>query len=122
MPRQKGKALGLLPQEACAQVAVTDTDLSVVCDRTRDAEGLQAETDFLRCVGSCLYTVLNRDCRADDVGPTGIFKTNWLNALYQIVYINPLVIADLLGLFDRSDAVLVQLCIDLVDSSFIAFK
>ena len=122
MACQKGKALGLLTQQSCAQVTVADTNLTVVGNRTGNTEGLQAEADLFCCVSCVCYAVLDGDCRADNVCPTCVFKADRLNALYHVIYINALFVTNLFCLFNRGDAVLFQLSIDLVDSSLITLK
>ena len=53
-PARKAEALGLLPQQHGAQVAVAQTDLALLSDRAGDAEGLQAHADGFGGVGSGL--------------------------------------------------------------------
>ena len=58
---QESKALGLVPQEHRAQVAMAQAHLPVFSHGARDAEGLQANADGLCCLGSSLHALLDGD-------------------------------------------------------------
>ena len=101
---------------------MADTNLTVISNRTGDAEGLKAKTDFLSSLSSTCYLILNSNSAAYNISPSSIFKADRLNALNDIVSINACFIADFLCLFNGGNAVLIKLCIYLIYSSFIAFK
>ena len=122
MTGEERKALCLIAQKHCAEVSVTETDLSVVGNRAGNAEGLKSETDFLCSLGGALYAVLKSDGASDNISPCGILKADRLNALYYAVSVNSGLVADFLRLFDRGNTVLLKLGVDLIYSSFITFK
>ena len=71
---QEGEALGLIPQQHGAQVAVAQTHLAVFRHGAGDAEGLQAHADQLGSLGCGLDSGLQRDGRAHGISPAGISK------------------------------------------------
>ena len=119
---QERKALGLLAQQHRAEVTVAEADLAVVRDGAVDAEGLKALADLLGGFGSGGNTGLQRDGRADGVSPAGILEADGLNALDDLIGVEALRLADLAALLDGTDAVLCEDTVDLIDSSFVAFK
>ena len=119
MSCQECEALGILFQKHLAQIAVAETDFSAVCNGTRNAEGLQALADGcsgLRCLAAAL---LDGDGRADGVSPLCVLKTDGLNTLNQMIYVQSCVLGNLLRLFDRADAILGKLFKDLFLSSLV---
>ena len=56
------------------------------------------------------------------VGPAGVFKADGLDALDDLIGVKALGLADLAALLHGADAVLSEDAVDLVDSSFVAFK
>ena len=120
--RQEGEALGLIPQQHSAQIAVAQTHLAVLSHRARDAEGLEADADGLGGLGSGLNILLQCDGRADTVGPAGVFKADGLDALHDLIGIKAGSLADLPALLHAGDSVLRQDGIDFLDSSLVAFK
>ena len=119
---QEGEALGLVPQQHGAQIAVAQTDLAVLGDGAVDAEGLQADADGLGGLGGGLDALLQRDGRAHGVSPAGVLKADGLNALDDLIGVEALRLADLAALFHGGDAVLSEDAVDLVNSSFVTFK
>ena len=119
---QEGEALGLVPQQHGAQVAVAQAHLPVLGNRTGDAEGLEAHTDALGGLGGGLDALLQSDGRAHAVGPAGILKADGLDALDDVVGVEAGGLADVAALLHAGNSVLRQDGIDLVDSSFVAFK
>ena len=120
--RQEGEALGLIPQQHSAQIAVAQTHLAVLSHRARDAEGLEADADGLGGLGSGLNILLQCDGRADTVGPAGVFKADGLDALHDLIGVKAGSLADLPALLHAGDSVLRQDGIDFLDSSLVAFK
>ena len=120
--RQEGEALGLIPQQHSAQIAVAQAHLAVLSHRARDAEGLEADADGLGGLGSGLNILLQCDGRADTVGPAGVFKADGLDALHDLIGIKAGSLADLPALLHAGDSVLRQDGIDFLDSSLVAFK
>ena len=122
MARQEGETLGLIPQQHSAQIAVAQAHLAVLSHRAGDAEGLEADADGLGSLGSSLDILLQRDGRADAVGPAGVFKADGLDALHDLIGIKAGSLADLPALLHAGDSVLRQDGIDFLDSSLVAFK
>ena len=120
--REEAEAVRLLGKEHLAQIAVAETDLSVLGDRAGDAERLQADADGssrIRRVGAAR---LDSDRRADGVCPDRVLKADGLGAAHDLVAVYALCKADVPALFDRGDAVLFEDAVDLIDSSLISFK
>ena len=120
--RQKGKALALIAEEHGPQIAVTQTHLPVLGHGAVDAEGLQAHTDHLGGLGSGLDAGLQGDSCAHGIRPAGVFKADGLDALDDLIGVEALGLADLPALLHGANAILSEDAIDLVDSSFVAFK
>ena len=119
---QESEALALLAEEHSAQIAVPQTHLAVFGHGAVDAEGLQTHADHLGSLSSGLHVLLQGDSRAHGVGPAGVFKADGLDALHDLIGVKALGLADLAALLHGADAVLSEDAIDLVDSSFVAFK
>ena len=90
---QEGKALGLVAQQACSQVAVA-----------QNAEGLQAQANGLGSVGSVLAAFLERDSCAHHIGPLGVLKAYLLGLFASLIRIDTILVADGVGLFHVFDA------------------
>ena len=116
------EALRILAQQTCCEVAVADTYLTVVGDRSCDAECLQALADSLCGVGSRRAALLDCDSRAYDVCPLGILEADRLSLLAHLVGVDTFLIADALGLLDALYAVLRKHSVDVVDSALVALK
>ena len=119
---QEGEALGLIPQQHGAQVAVAQAHLAVLGNRAGDAEGLQALADGLGSVGSGGHVLLQSDGGAHAVRPGGVLKADGLDALDDVVGVEASGLADVAALLHAGNSVLSQDGIDLVDSSLVAFK
>ena len=98
---------------------MTKTYLTAVSNGTRDAECLQAFTDSGSGISGTTCSLLDRDSSAYRVSPACVLKTDRLDALYQIVNIQSGILRDLLCILDRSNTLLTEDLVDLVDSSFI---
>ena len=119
---QEGKALALVAEQHSAQVAVAQAHLAVVGHGAVDAEGLQAHADHLGGLGGSPDAGLQGDGRAHGVCPAGVLEANGLNFLDDLVGVEAPGLAELPALLHGADAVLSEDAIDLVDSSFVAFK
>ena len=84
---------------------MSKTYFSLVSNGTRDAESLKTFTDCSSSVCGTAAAFLDRDRSAYRVSPACIFKTDWLDLLYLIVYIQSGILRDLLSFFDRSNAI-----------------
>ena len=122
MTCQEAEALGLFFEEHLAEVAVAETDFSVVGDGAGDAEGLKAFADGGSSVRSFSAALLDGDGGADGVSPCGVFEADRLDALDHVVDLEACVFGDLLCFFDVLDTILVQDSGDLIDSSLVVFK
>ena len=119
---QEGEALGLVPQQHGAQVAVAQAHLTVLGHGAGDAESLEALADSLGSVGSGGHILLQRDGSAHAVRPGSVLKADGLDALDDFVGVEAGSLADVPALLHAGNSVLSQDGIDLVDSSFVAFK
>ncbi len=122
MSRKESEAFGILFQQHLAQIAVAESDLSVVCDRSRNAEGLKALADGRRRVRRSAAVLLDGDCRADRIRPLRVLEADRLNVLNHMIDVQPRILADLPGILKGGNAIAVQNFVDLVDSSFVRFK
>ena len=90
MSCEECEALGLLAEKPCGEVAVSETDLAVVSDGTRDAECLQTFTDCLGCISGSLYTLLDCDGCTYYIGPLCILEADLLGILASLVWVETL--------------------------------
>ena len=100
MTGKEAEALGFLGKEHLAEVAVAETNLTVVGNGAGNAEGLESLTDCSCCIGSLYATLFECDCAADSVCPDSVFKTDGLSASYNFVNINSFCKGDVLTLFN----------------------
>ena len=119
---QESEALSLLTQQTSSQVTMTNTYLTVVSHRTRDAEALQTNTDSLGSISSSLYTFLDSDSSTTNICPLGILKADTLCFLAHQIWVNTSLFTNLVGLFNTVDAILLQSCKNLVDTAFLTLK
>ena len=122
MTGAESEALGLIAQQHGSQVAVADTDLAVISNRTGNAEGLESFAQGLGDFRSDGLAALDGDSGADEVGPAGVFKTDGLDVADALDDVQTFGFGDLLGFVQRSDAVGFQEGFDLGDPAFITFK
>jgi hypothetical protein len=120
--RKEAEAFRIFRKEHCAQIAVAETYLSVLCNGAGDAERLQADTDSRSRVGSFLAALFDSDSRADCVCPNRIFKADRLCASYDLIAIDTFGKADVFAFFHGRNAVFFQHAVDFVYSSFVTFK
>ena len=119
---EAAKMIGVGLQSFCIDGSVAEADLAVVGDGAGDAEALQADADGLGSFGSGLHALADGDRRADAVRPAGVLEGDGLHALDDLIGIKALFLADSAALLNGVDAVLGEDGVDLVDSSFVAFK
>ncbi len=74
---QESEALGVLVQQAGAQVAVAQTYLTLLGNGAGDAECLQAFADGCGSLGSGLQATLYSDGRAQGVSPDWRYQKRW---------------------------------------------
>ena len=122
MTGQEREAFGLLVQQHGAQVAVAQTNLTLVGNGTGDAERLEAFADALGSLGSGLDALLQRDGGAQLVGPLRVFKGDGLDALDDLVGVNALGVVVGLQLIKILEAVLLENRLELGHATFITFK
>ena len=122
MSGEECEALGLLAEQACREVAVSETYLAVVGDRTGDAECLQSLAYRLGGLGCGLHAFLDSDCGAYDIGPLRVLEADLLGVLAHLVGVDALLGADCLGLVDVLDAVFVESGVDLINPALVTFK
>ena len=119
---QKSEAFGFFAQQHGSQIAMTDTYLTVVGHRTRNAECLQADADCFGSFGCVLTTFLDGDGATYNISPFGIFKTDGLGFFASLIRIETMSFADSIGFFDVFDTVGVQGSKNLFDTTVLAFK
>ena len=122
MAGQEREALGFVPEQHRAQVAVAQAHVALLGHRAGHAESFQADADGLGGFGSGLHALLDGDGAAQGVGPAGVLKSDGLHALYDIIGIKALAEAKVPGLFQAANAVFGQAFFDFRHSSFFAFK
>ena len=122
MAGQEGEALGLVPEQHGAQVAVAQAHVALLGHRAGHAEGLQADADGLGGLGGGLHALLDGHGAAQGVGPAGVLKSDGLHALDDLIGVEALALAQLAGLFQAGDAVLGKTLLNLRHSSLFAFK
>ena len=119
MTCQECEALCILFEEHLAEVTVAETNLTLIGNRAGDAESLKAFTDSSSSVSSSCAALLYSDSAAYSVSPLSVFKTDRLDALYKLVDVKSLSLANISTLFDRADAVFLKNSEDLLLASLI---
>ncbi len=119
MTCEESKALSILFEEHLTEVTVTETNLTLVSNRTGDTESLEAFTDSSSSVSSLCAALLDSDSAAYSVSPLSILEADRLDAFNELVYIETLCLTYLSTLFDRVDAVFLDNSKDLLFTSFI---
>ena len=101
---------------------MAESDLTVIGDRTGDAEALQAFANIF-CSLDCIFCLfLQRDGGAYDIGPLRVFEAYHLGLLTSLVRIETCCVTDLVGFFDILDAVFVERSENLLDTAVLTFK
>ena len=100
MSGQEGKAFRFFTQQHGCQIAVSQSYLTVIGNRTGDAKSLQTFTNGFGDIISGLIAFRNGNRRSDNICPAGIFKTDRLNAFYDLIDIHTQIIHYLFCFFD----------------------
>ena len=86
---------------------MSKTYFSVVSNRTRDTECLKTLADCCSSISSLCASFLDCDCSTYCVSPASVLKTDRLNLLHLIIYIQTSIFGNLLRLFDGADTIAV---------------
>ena len=121
MTCEERKALGVIAEQHCSEVAVTETNLAVLSNRAVDTEALETDTDVFGSFLSVLCACLKSDSSAYTVSPAYVFEADGLNALSDFIGVKTCSLADLTALLYRRDTVLSQKAVDLSASSVVVF-
>ena len=105
-----------------AEVAVAAADLTVLSHRASNAECLETNADFSGSVLGLRAALLDSHSRTDGVGPLGVLEANRLGFLYDLVGVDSGLVADLLALEDRLDAVGLESGENLGLAALVTFK
>ena len=73
-PARKSEAGGVLAQQTSAQIAVTQTDLTLLSDRAGDGESFQTFADGSSALGSIGQAALDGDSGAQVYAQTALSK------------------------------------------------
>ena len=119
---KEAEALRLLAEQHCAEVAVSETDLAVLCDRAGYAERLKSDTDSFSGVGGAGRAFLYSYGAAESVSPNRVVERYRLYALDDFFYVYALCKADISCLFEVGDSVFGEALFNACHSSFLAFK
>ena len=101
---------------------MAETDLSVICNRAGNAEGLKSDADCGSGGSGFGATLLQSDCGADGIRPDCVFKADRLGRADDAVHVDSLSERDFLAFINRGDAVFFQNAVDFINSSLISFK
>ena len=85
MTCEEAEAVCVLFQEHLSEVAVSETNFSLVSNGTRDTESLKTFTDRSSSVCSTAAVLLERDRSAYCVSPACVLETDRLDLLYLVV-------------------------------------
>lgn len=68
-------------KKSCAEVSVTEADVSLLCNRARYTERLKSLADNRRSFRSGFNARFNSESNTESVSPNSVIKSNRLNAL-----------------------------------------
>ena len=119
---QEAEALCLFLEQHLAEVAVTETNLTLISNRTRNAECLEAFADCSGSVGSSGAVLLDSDSAAYCVSPLSVLEADGLDLLNFMIDVKTLCLADVGTFLDGVDAVVLQNSKDLGFASVVGFK
>ena len=108
MAGEECETLCLLAEQTCSEVTVAKTNLTVVGNRTRDAECLQTHADSLCTISSSLAAALDGDGSTANVCPLCILEADTLSVLTHLIRINTCSLANLVSLFYALDTLSVE--------------
>ena len=116
------EAASILREEHSAEVAVAETDLAVVSNRTRYAESLEAFADSLSGISSLRAALLDGDGSTERVSPFCILECDRLEIFYDLIRVDALLVADFLSIFNGSQTILFADFVDFINTALIAFE
>ena len=119
---QESEAGGVLAQQTSAQIAVTQTDLTLLSDRAGDGEGFQTFADGSSALGSIGQAALDGDGGAQGVCPDSVIKADGLHAAHDLVAVDALSEEHLVASVQRLQAVSLQACLDFRHAAIHRFK
>ena len=119
---QESEAGGVLAQQTSAQIAVAQTDLTLLSDRAGDGEGFQTFADGSSTLGSIGQAALDGDSGAQGVCPDSVIKADGLNAAHDLVAVDALCEEHLVASVQRLQAVSLQACLDFRHAAIHRFK
>ena len=101
---------------------MTETYLTVISNRTGNAERLKTYTDFFGSLSSGLNLIFECDSTTYNISPSSVFKADRLNAFNDIVSVNTGFVANFFSLFNGGNTVFCEFCVNLIYSSVLTFK
>ena len=107
MASQEAETFGVFFQKHLAQISMTKTYFSLICNGAGNAERLQSFTDGSSSICSAAASFLNCNGSANRICPAGILKADGLNFLYLVIYIQSGIFGDFFCFLDGRDAVAV---------------
>ena len=119
---QESEAGGVLAQQTSAQVAVAQTDLTLLSNRAGDGEGFQTLADGSSALGSVGQAALDGDGGAQSVGPDCVIEADGLHAADDLVAVDALSEEHLVASVQRLQAVGLQACLDFRHTAIHRFK
>ena len=119
---QESEAGGVLAQQTSAQVAVTQTDLTLLSNRAGDGESFQTLTDSSCALGSVGQAALHSDSSAQSVSPDSVIKADGLHAADDLVAVDALGEEHLVASVQRLQTVSLQACLDFRHTAIHRFK
>ena len=119
---EESEALSLVAEQTSSEVAVSDTHFAVVGHRARNAESLESQSDSLGCVGCYFAAFLDCDGGTYDVGPLSVLEADLLSFLTGLVWVDSILVADGVGLFDIFNSHCVECGEHLLDAAVLRFK
>ena len=122
MACQESEAGGVLAQQTSAQVAVAQTDLTLLSDRTGDGESFQTFADGGCTLGSIGQAALDGDRGTQGVSPDSVIKADGLHTADDLVAVDALSEEHLVAGVQRFEAVGLQACLDFRHAAIHRFK
>jgi len=101
---------------------MAETDLAVLGHGAGDAEGLEAFADGRCGLRGGLGVLLDGNRTTEGIGPLGVLERDGLNVGRDVIWVEAEVGADLQGVLEIGDAILLAGLGDLVDATLIAFE
>ena len=99
MTCEECEALCVLLKQHLAEVSVTKTNFSLICNRAGDTESLKTLTDSGSSLGSLLAALLDCDSAAYCVSPLSVLEADRLDLLYKCIDVKTLFLADICTFF-----------------------